>query len=145
MIKIIKQLGPTRFEVEIPLRDKTHNNITMAVVHDYIRFDTTICIQGESSVSLDHGHTGGNCNIVFTDHSIQIPIAVMVNSILPALNEHKYCQPEHMNSGSYNYGSKNLIWNNSDGRKMISVLIEGNETPNVIPYDLYLKLAGKDT
>lgn len=86
-IKIIKDLGDNRYEVEIPPREKTcFRESGFGLAHDYAYFEDWVYFQKENGCVSD----------VKVWSSFHIPIREFVNICLPWLNKHKYAQPEHL-------------------------------------------------
>ncbi len=145
-MKIIKQLDAELFEVHIPKIDKSNSEplIKCGIVHDYVAFTRPIPIPSDSRY-LVHGDEydrpgTSSCNYVTTKATIQIPIRAISDQIIPALLSHPYCKQSH----TITYPKHPIIYTGANGRKMISIYVDDNATPDDIPYDLYLKLTNSN-
>lgn len=86
-IKILEELGNNKFIVEIPNNDMPSSTTELVVAHDYIGFKNTTYTNNKD----------GSCNFnIRIPQYIQIGIREIIDIILPLLNNHKYCQQEHL-------------------------------------------------
>lgn len=105
-IKILKNLGDNKYEVEIPKVDKPlgFQEIGFAIVHDYAEFkDWTYLLNSDGSTS----------DVKFWTR-ITIPIRDFVKFILPRINSHPYTQEEHLKDRIH---TENDIYWNSEWQK----------------------------
>lgn len=85
-MKILEDLGNNQYKVEILPRDKgQYREDGIRIVHDYIRFDSTIHFNNEDNT----------LSKISSYEGIQIPIKSFAKIMLPLLNKHEYLQEEH--------------------------------------------------
>lgn len=102
-MKITKALGDNKFEIRVDPIEKNHT-LNYGACHDYVLFSYSAWLYCDDGVSVPTGK-GGSTNIVEIPSSVQVPIRMMGEVILPSLNESKYLKEEHW--------SKYGLWNES--------------------------------
>ena len=126
-MEIVKEISDTRFEVELEKHDYEYSNeINIRIAHDYVQFEKVGSIETDwrSIPSLQSKHAiCSNRLPVF--QQFQIPIRAFVEVMLPILNKHEYCQPEHLvyEDGKLAYLDKyNMVrYRNEKDENMIAV------------------------
>ena len=125
-MKIVKEISDTRFEVELEKHDyECSNEINMRIAHDYVQFEEVGSIETDwkSIPSLQSKHAYcSNRMPVF--QSVQIPIRVFVEVMLPILKKHEYCQLEHLcykGEKLYKDAYTHIKYMDNNGENMIAV------------------------
>lgn len=111
------------------------------VAHDYVKFIGNSGLETiDNSVKL---HTVNTCaNYIPLRHMVSIPIRDMVKLVLPYLDRHQFCQPEHIATKYLIKGEPIHFWEN--GMHMIAVRDDGDKEPTVLPYEVYIKIQNKE-
>lgn len=105
MIKVLKELGDGKFEVQIEKDNSGFRECGFEIVHDYIAFE------GNEYGVNQNGSV--NHNLAFKA-DIHIPIKAFNEVVLPMLINHKYCQSEHLADRLYE--EDDTFWNHSSNK-----------------------------
>lgn len=126
-MKIVKEISDTRFEVELEKNDyEKSEGINMRIAHDYVQFERKGAIETDwkevPSLQSKHAYCANRLPVF---QQIQIPIRAFVEVMLPILNKHEYCQPEHLvyKDGELAYIATyaNIKYRTDAGEAMIAV------------------------
>jgi hypothetical protein len=100
-IKILKELGDNKYEVEITPAEKPlgFQEVGFAMVHDYVEFTDWTHLQNLN---------GSTSNVKFWTR-MTIPIRDFVKFILPKINSHPYSQEEHLKDRIHT--EDDIYWN----------------------------------
>jgi hypothetical protein len=126
-----EETGVVTLEAKLTKKDTTQ----LDVCHDYLGITST------QSVQNSDGSWAGSIPTY-----IQIPIRLLAKVILPYLNEHKYCQPEHFalrdnNKEPYCYYSQVLkTYNQATNSYLVTMIIEGTGEEVTMTEESYNKL-----
>jgi hypothetical protein len=109
-IKILKELGNNKYEVEIPKESKPlgFQEVGFQMVHDYVEFHDWIYLTNEIGTTSD---------VKFWTR-ITIPIRDFVKFILPKINSHPYSQEEHLKDRIHTEDDK--YWNSEWQKKKLT-------------------------
>lgn len=148
-MEIVKEISDTRFEVELERHDfENSNEINMRIAHDYVQFEQVGSIETDwrsiPSLQSKHAYCSNRLSVFQT---VQIPIRAFVEVMLPILNKHEYCQPEHLNrkDGEFAYVDKyNMVrYRNDAGEDMIAVP-QSDGTYFHLPLSVYRKIKNNE-
>ncbi len=135
-VKITKVLGDDNYEVHIdPINTKTHP-INFGVCHDYALFSCTGSLFTKDGLMIRNPQGGGS-NILPIARTVQVPIRVMGELVLPYLNNSEYLKEEHY--------SKYGMWNDSpvsnwSDSKTVNIYDKGQGKFVEISRELYKQL-----
>ena len=139
-MKIIEQKSDTQFLVDISLPEKRSHN-TCGVCASYFTWFGQTYLSTETGVYIKNLQ-GLTTNIISVDTSVQIPIHLMGEIILPYLNESPYLKPENYSQCADFNRRDTRIWphdNKNDYMMAIKKPSGGYET---VSYELYRTLKG---
>lgn len=138
-MKVIKQLSEDQFIVETEGFQNTVREIK--VNHDFIEFYGNGIIR--SDVDVKQGCMTSR-SLYDSGVSIQIPIRDVITMILPHLNNHEYCQEQHLLNpdGSPNYTyTKSTIGYYDVTKKchMVAIRLKGETAYSHVTLEFYNK------
>lgn len=138
-MKILKEHSDTELLVELEPHDyERTGELDVVVAHDYVQFGRRMSLFADQSCKTPLKSEHATCsNVMPVYHDVQIPIRAFIEVILPFLNEHKYCQKEHLvfeGKPQYTYSETSITYY-KDGVRMIAVPDKG--TFYHMPYSLY--------
>ena len=138
-MQIIKQLSDDVFIVQMEQCDLNQERVII-VAHDYVRFIDNSGIQTDIHCDKLTGPYMRCGNWIKARHETTIGIRDMIQFVLPFLNNHKYCQKEHL---LYQDGSPNYTWGNipiffyEDGVRKVAVRGEGTTETVIMTEEEY--------
>lgn len=102
-IKILKELGDNKYEVEITPVEKIIGlrEVGFGIAHDYVHIDGYIWLNNANNSSSN----------VKVWQSLHIPIREFNKLLLPTFLKHTYCQPEHLDDRIHTEDDR--YWNES--------------------------------
>lgn len=109
-VKITKDLGNNKYEIEVTPVDTKNHILNFGVAHDYVLFSTYTAIYTDDNVRIKDPAGGGSSNMLPILASIQIPIKMMGQVILPELNASDSLKPEHFNDYGVWSSKKVQMW-----------------------------------
>ena len=139
-MKIIKEINDTEFVVKLEPQDyEKSRELNVVIAHDYVQFGRKMELFTEHCDELKSVHKVC-ANVMPEYQTVQIPIRALIEVILPLLNNHEYCQKEHLTfEGKPQYTcSETSITYHKDKKFMIAVPVDGEY--HHIPYSLYYKI-----
>lgn len=108
-MKILSKNEDGTFVVSLPPKEKgQYSQTKIQVAHDYMRITGTFYPQKENnSTDLQNSF----------EVDTTIPIKSLIDVVLPFLNKHKYCQPEHLADRLHEKDDEywESEWNKKDG------------------------------
>lgn len=134
---IIEQLSDDKFVVQMdPIDNCTHTRVTIA--HDYVQFGRRHVDCTDFRPIGPYAH--GNCVDVF--NMVQIDIRMIQDICQNVLKQHKYMQPEHIQTedGKPKYlygGAQEYRYRNSTGVDMVAVMDANSGIFTHIPLTVY--------
>ena len=112
--KITKDLGNNKYEIELTPVDTSNHVLNFGVAHDYVLFSTYTGICTDGGVQIKDPVSGGCSNMLPILASVQIPIKMMGQVILPELNASEELKPEHFNKYGVWSSKKVQMWANGE-------------------------------
>lgn len=135
-VKITKVLGNDNYEVHVePIKTRNHP-INFGVCHDYALFSSQGFLYCEDGVSIKFS-SGGSSNTLPITRSVQIPIRVMGEIVLPSLNNSEYLKEEHFTKYGMWNESPVTNWADSD---TVHIYDKGQKKFIVISRELYTQM-----
>ena len=145
-MRIIEQISEDTFVVKMDEYDLQKED-AIKVAHDYVSFYGNVGMTTENSVEV-HGKYASCNNWIKQCVEFQIPIREMITLILPYLNRHPYCSPDHLETEegkpNYTYGNNIVFYTNPKTKEdMVAIRTEGEEEFTIITRKLYNYLKNK--
>lgn len=95
-MKIIKEINDTEFVVKLEPQDyEKSRELNVVIDHDYVQFGRKMRLFREYCDDIKSVHKVC-ANVIPEYQAVQIPITTLIEVILPLLNNHEYCQKEHL-------------------------------------------------
>ena len=137
-MKVIQQLSEDEFVVKMDETD-LKKEPSVIVAHDYVAFSANQGFMVDGSVTPYGKFEGCASNWIKGRHIVQIGIRDMIDVVLPMLNKHEFCQPEHLvrdGKPVYKYGTSHLIFY-EDGIEKIAIRKMDSDKYTIIDYETY--------
>lgn len=145
-MRIVEQISEDTFVVKMDEYDLQKED-AVKVAHDYVAFYGNVGMTTENSVEV-HGKYASCNNWIKQRVEFQIPIREMIKLVLPYLNRHPYCSPDHLETEegkpNYIYGNNIVFYSNPKTEEdMVAIRTEGEEEFTIITRKLYNYLKNK--
>lgn len=142
-MQIVKELSDTELVIKLDPHDyERAKELRVVVAHDYVQFGREMSLFAGQGCKTPLESKHALCsNVMPIYQEVQIPIRALIEVILPLLNNHEYCQKEHLvfeGKPQYTYSETSITY--SKDRECMIAIPDGKGVYNHIPYSLYKQI-----
>lgn len=147
-MRITKQLSENEFVVKMDESDLKEYE-SLVVAHDYVQFSQPhgYMLSSDFEGKVTGKFAGAALNWIKAYQSVQIDIRDMIEIVLPLLNNHPNCQPEHLvtknGEPTYKWNSSKLVFT-ENGVKKIALRKMGEDKYSIVDFDTYQAIKNKE-